>query len=423
MRGRCGGADETYEPRGPWEGYSRKRPDREVETAVSVERLSQVAEGLGRLPSGFRLHPKLKKLMKERSAAISEDLLVDWGLGEALAFGALLLEGTSIRLSGEDSSRGTFSHRHAVFVDQGTSDEYAPLDHLDRQQGRFEVYDSQLSELAVLGFEYGYSLAAPDTLTLWEAQFGDFVNGAQVIIDQFITSAPVKWGRMSGLVLLLPHGYEGQGPEHSSARVERFLQLCAEDALQVANCTTPAQYFHLLRRQMLRNYRAPLVLFTPKSLLRLPAARSKVSDFSEGGFAPVLADSDSHAAPESVRRVVFCSGKVYYDFMAEREKRRGSRAGEIAILRIEELYPWPESLLRAHLDSYRNAESFVWLQEEPQNMGPWTFVRDRLEELIERADGLLYAGRPSSASPAVGSARIHRAEQAALLESALEGVD
>ncbi|MED5263125.1 MAG: 2-oxoglutarate dehydrogenase E1 component [Myxococcota bacterium] len=415
--------DEPYEPRGPWEGYSRTPPDVDVETAVPVEQLAKVADGLGRLPQGFRLHPKLQKLVEERCSVARGDVPIDWGLGEALAFGSLLLEGTSIRLSGEDSSRGTFSHRHAVFVDQETSEEYAPLDHLDPQQARFEVYDSLLSELAVLGFEYGYSLASPGTLTIWEAQFGDFANGAQVIIDQFITSAPVKWGRMSGLVLLLPHGYEGQGPEHSSARVERFLQLCAEDALQVANCTTPAQYFHLLRRQMRRNYRSPLVLFSPKSLLRLPAARSCLADLTGGRFESVLADPESLEAPERVCRVIFCSGKVYYDLVVDREKRRGERAGEIAILRIEELYPWPEASLREHLDRYPNARSFVWLQEEPQNMGPWTFVRDRLEDLVGNSADFSYAGRPPSASPAVGSARIHRVEQAALLESALEGAD
>ena len=270
--------DEPYEPRGPWEGYSRTPTDVDVDTAVSIEQLGKVADGLGRLPNGFRLHPKLEKLVAERCSVIRDELPIDWGLGEALAFGSLLLEGTSIRLSGEDSSRGTFSHRHAVFVDQKTSEEYAPLDHLDPQQARFEVYDSQLSELAVLGFEYGYSLAAPNTLTLWEAQFGDFVNGAQVIIDQFITSAPVKWGRMSGLVLLLPHGYEGQGPEHSSARVERFLQLCAEDALQVANCTTPAQYFHLLRRTD-----ASELSLAPGSLFAEEPAAATGGPLSSGG--------------------------------------------------------------------------------------------------------------------------------------------
>ena len=271
--------DEPYEPRGPWAGYRRTPPEKEIDTGVPEETLARIARGLGEVPQGFRVHPKLESLLLERAQSIETDSPIHWGLAEALAFGSLLLEGKAVRLSGQDCSRGTFSHRHAIVVDQDTAKDYAPLDHLDSGQARFEVYDSLLSEAAVLGFEYGYSLAEPGTLTLWEAQFGDFANGAQVIIDQFITSAHVKWSRMSGLVLLLPHGYEGQGPEHSSARVERFLQLCAEDALQVTNCTTPAQYFHLLRRQMLRSYRAPLVVFTPKSLLRSPAAASQKRDF------------------------------------------------------------------------------------------------------------------------------------------------
>ncbi|MCH2187973.1 2-oxoglutarate dehydrogenase E1 component, partial [Myxococcota bacterium] len=264
------GPDEPYEPNGPWQGFSRIRPSESPETAVSMDRLDQIATGLGNLPPYFHVHKKLAALVERRQQTVSERAPIDWGTGEALAFGSLLLEGTAVRLSGQDSSRGTFSHRHAVLTDQESGEEYAPLAHLSGTQARFEVYDSLLSEAAVLGFEYGYSLADPNTLVLWEAQFGDFANGAQVIIDQFISSAHVKWGRMSGLVMLLPHGYEGQGPEHSSARIERFLQCCAEDSLQVVNCTTPAQYFHVLRRQMSRRYRAPMVIFTPKSLLRAP---------------------------------------------------------------------------------------------------------------------------------------------------------
>lgn len=412
--------DEPYEPRGPWQGFSRTRPAGDCETGVSRAQLSKIAEGLGRVPEGFSVHPKLKKLLKARSRAIAEDSPVDWGLGEALAFGSLLLEGSAIRLSGQDSSRGTFSHRHAILVDQQTSEEFAPLAHLDPEQARFDCYDSQLSEAAVLGFEYGYSVAEPRTLTLWEAQFGDFANGAQVMIDQFITSAHVKWGRMSGLVMLLPHGFEGQGPEHSSARVERFLQLCAEDALQVANCTTSAQYFHLLRRQMLRAYRAPLVIFTPKSLLRLPAAASPCEDFISGRFHPVFPDPASWEAPAEVRRVLFCSGKLYYDLVAEREKLLGSRAGEVAIVRIEELYPWPRGELEGCLAHYAKADSFGWAQEEPANMGAYTFVRDRLDELVGDAADVEYQGRPAAASPASGSLRVHRREQAALLAAALD---
>ena len=415
--------DEPYEPRGPWAGYERMRPEEEPDTRVSKETLERIAKGLGTLPKGFHAHPKIEKLLEERAQSVATGAPIDWGLGEALAFGSLLLEGKAVRLSGQDSSRGTFSHRHAIVVDQDSTKEYASLDHLHPDQSRFEVYDSLLSEAAVLGFEYGYSLAEPGTLTLWEAQFGDFANGAQVIIDQFITSAHVKWARMSGLVLLLPHGYEGQGPEHSSARVERFLQLCAEDALQVANCTTSAQYFHLLRRQMLRSYRAPLVTFTPKSLLRSPLAMSHTADFCESVFQPVLVDSESLEAPENTERVLFCSGKVFYDLAKERAKRLGESAHRVAILRIEELYPWPEELLRAALSRYAKADRFLWVQEEPQNMGAWTFARDRLGDLVDAISPIGYVGRPPAASPAVGSARVHRKEQAALLAAAFESVD
>jgi 2-oxoglutarate dehydrogenase complex dehydrogenase (E1) component-like enzyme len=336
-----------------------------------------------------------------------------------LAFGSLLLEGTPVRLSGQDSSRGTFAHRHAVLVDQDSGEEYTPLDHVSDTQARFEVYDSLLSEAAVLGFEYGYSVADPSTLVLWEAQFGDFVNGAQVIIDQFITCAHQKWGRMSGLVMLLPHGYEGQGPEHSSARVERFLQTCAEDSIQVVNCTNPAQYFHVLRRQMRRAYRAPLVIFTPKSLLRHPKAAAQVEQFTTGSFQEVIDDPIAAARSEDVRRVIACTGKVYYDLIEERAKRLAGREHELAVVRVEQLYPWPEAELSEIFGRYSGAESRVWCQEEPRNMGAWTFVRDRLESIIGDKQRLICAGRPEAASPAVGSPRIHRAQLRALLDEAL----
>ena len=407
--------DEPYEPRGPWTGYSRTRPGEEVDTAVSVERLAEIAEGISRVPSYFSVHKKLRTLLDARAKAISEGKPIDWGLGEALAFGSLLLEGTPVRLSGQDSSRGTFSHRHAVLVDQQSGEEYAPLDHIRDNQARFEVYDSLLSEAAVLGFEYGYSLADPSSLVLWEAQFGDFANGAQVIIDQFITSAHVKWGRMSGLVMLLPHGYEGQGPEHSSARPERFLQICAEDCLQVVNCTSSAQFFHVLRRQMLRDYRAPLVVLTPKSLLRHPNAASKVEHFSEGRFEEVIDDPVASERPDEVKTVVACSGKVYYDLVAERAERLEGREHEMAILRIEELYPWPEGELSECLGRYASASDHVWCQEEPRNMGAWTFVRDRIREILGAERPLRYAGRDEAASPAVGSPRIHRQQLEAFL--------
>jgi 2-oxoglutarate dehydrogenase E1 component len=417
------GPDEPYEPRGRWSGYSRLRPDEEIETGIPPLRLAQIAEGISRMPSYFNVHKKLRTILDSRNKAIAEGLPIDWGLGEALAFGSLLLEGTPVRISGQDSSRGTFSHRHAVLVDQDSGEEYMPLDHITGNQARFEVYDSLLSEAAVLGFEYGYSLADPGTLVVWEAQFGDFVNGAQVIIDQFITSAHVKWGRMSGLVMLLPHGYEGQGPEHSSARMERFLQTCAEDCLQVVNCTSPAQYFHVLRRQMLREYRAPLVVFTPKSLLRHPKAASHVDDFVSGGFKELIDDPIATASPEAVRRVIACSGKVYYDLKAERESRLGDeRLAEVAIVRFEQLYPWPGSEFGEILARYPDTAEVVWCQEEPQNMGPWTFIWPRIQNMLTEGRRLRYAGREEAASPATGSPRIHRAQLERFLEDAFGGL-
>ena len=415
------GPDEPYEPRGPWTGFSRMRPVRGAATAVSIERLGQIAKGTATVPSYFHVHKKLQAILDARAKSVSEDSGIDWGLGEALAFGSLLLDGTPVRLSGQDSSRGTFAHRHATLVDQDSGEEYAPLDHLSDNQARFEVYDSLLSEAAVLGFEYGYSLADPSTLVLWEAQFGDFVNGAQVIIDQFISSAHVKWGRMSGLVMLLPHGYEGQGPEHSSARMERFLQTCAEDSIQVVNCTNPAQYFHVLRRQMRRGYRAPLVIFTPKSLLRHPKAHARVEDFTSGTFKTVIDDPIASVRSQDVRRVIACTGKVYYDLIEDRAVRFPGREHEVAIVRVEQLYPWPEDELTAIFGRYVKAEARVWAQEEPKNMGAWTFVRDRLEAIIGDKSHLICAGRPEAASPAVGSPRIHRAQLRALLNDAFGG--
>jgi 2-oxoglutarate dehydrogenase E1 component len=418
------GPDEPYEPRGPWSGFSRTREDDEPDTAVPVERLAAIAEGLAALPAGFRAHPKLLPMLERRRKVVSENGEIDWAMGEALSFGSLLLEGTPVRLSGQDSTRGTFSHRHAALVDQQTGEEYAALDHLTDTQARFYVYDSILSEMAVLGFEYGYSLADPTTLTLWEAQFGDFVNGAQVIIDQFIASAHVKWQRMSGLVMLLPHGYEGQGPEHSSARIERFLQLCAEDNLSVVNCTTPAQYFHVLRRQMRRNFRAPLIIFTPKSLLRHKRAVSKPEELARDGFRTLLDDPLAAADPKSVKRLVLCSGKVYYDLLAERERRHGpDDAGGVALVRVEQLYPWPAERVSQAVARYPGFERVVWCQEEPSNMGGWTFVRERIQDALGAGQKLAYAGRPESASPATGSGRVHREEQAGLVAAAFDGLD
>lgn len=413
---------EPHEPQGPWTGFSRVLPDDEIHTAVSVETLAQIAEGIASVPSYFRPHAKLIGLLDRRRKVVAERLPIDWAMGEVFAFGSLVLEGTRVRLSGQDSSRGTFSHRHAVLVDQDSGEEYTPLDHISEQQARFEVFDSLLSEAAVLGFEYGYSLAEPGTLTMWEAQFGDFANGAQVIIDQFIGSAHVKWGRMSGLVMLLPHGYEGQGPEHSSARIERYLQICAEDSIQVVNCTTPAQLFHVLRRQMRRAYRAPLVIFTPKSLLRLPEATSTIEDFTDARFQRVIEDAIAVSSTDAVERVLICSGKVYYDLMAERKKRFEGSEGRVAILRLEQLYPWPDDILGEMIAQYENALRVVWVQEEPANMGAWTFVRERIQGFLPRLANLAYAGRAPSASTAVGSTRIHIKQQNALLEAAFEGL-
>jgi 2-oxoglutarate dehydrogenase E1 component len=410
------GPDEPYEPSGPWTGFSRVLPEESPETGVAVDRLQQIAERVASLPPGFEVHRKLVPFLERRRKAIGEDAAIDWAFGEALAFGSLLLEGYGVRLSGQDSSRGTFSQRHAVLVDQTSEAEYAPLAHLSNAQGRFEVYDSLLSEAAVLGFEYGYSLVDPTTLVLWEAQFGDFANGAQVIIDQFVASAAVKWGRISGLVLLLPHGYEGQGPEHSSARIERYLQLCAEDNLHVVTCTTPAQYFHVLRRQMRRNFRAPLVVFTPKSLLRAPRATSRPADFASGRFQTVIGDPLAAREPQRVRRVLLSSGKVHYDLAEERERRGGSP--EVALLRIEQLYPWDEAALRAALAPFGAARRVLWVQEEPENMGAWSFVRERLRAALPSDLELGYAGRREAAAPAGGSMRMHRLRQAALVAEA-----
>jgi 2-oxoglutarate dehydrogenase E1 component len=418
--------DEPYDPRGPWTGFLRTDPGEDPDTAVPVDTLARIAEALATVPQGFEAHHKLRVLLERRRKVVAENGAIDWATGEALAFGSLVLEGTPVRLSGQDSSRGTFNQRHAVLVDQKTAAEYTPLDHIAEAQARFEAYDSHLSEMAVLGFEYGHSLADPTTLTIWEAQFGDFANGAQVIIDQFITSAHVKWQRMSGLVMLLPHGYEGNGPEHSSARLERFLQLCAEDNIQCVNCTTPAQYFHVLRRQMRRRWRSPLVIFTPKSLLRAPRATSRLEEFSGGRFQKVL-DDPAIGDPKGVQRLLLCCGKVYYDLVEHRELRdgvaAGQAAGDVAIVRVEQLYPWPEAELQRIMERYAHVESVFWVQEEPANMGGWSFVRGRIRSLIPGHTKLSYAGRRASASTATGSPRIHRLEQAALVQAAYQGLD
>jgi multifunctional 2-oxoglutarate metabolism enzyme len=386
------------------------------DTAVELSVLSQVAEGLTAFPADFHLHPKLRGFIDRRREAFRQGGPLDWALAESLAFGSLVLEGTPVRLSGQDSSRGTFSQRHAIFYDYEDGHEYCPLQHLAPEQARFATHDSSLSENAVLGFEFGYSLSDPLTLVIWEAQFGDFANGAQVVIDQFIAGSESKWSQPSGLTLLLPHGYEGQGPEHSSARIERFLQLCAEDNLQVANPSTPAQYFHLLRRQMLGGIRKPLVVFTPKSLLRHAAAISRVEDLAGGGFQEVIADARS-IQPEHVSRVLLCSGKVYYDLLGALEERQ---AGHAALVRVDQLYPFPLTQVRDVLLAYPRTADLVWVQEEPRNMGAWQFAQEQIQPLLAETGRMLgYAGRPASAAIAAGSHRRHLQEQQQLIEAAL----
>jgi len=384
-----------------------------VNTAVSKAELDKVVHALTHVPETFEVLPKVRRMLLDRRAqAHANGGPYDWAFAEALAFGSLLVEGVPVRLSGQDSRRGTFSQRHSVLHDAKTQEPYTPLLHIAEGQARFCVYNSLLSEAAVLGFDYGYSLNFPSMLCLWEAQFGDFANGAQVIIDQFIAAAESKWQRPSGIVLLLPHGYEGQGPEHSSARLERYLQLCAEDNMQVANPTTPAQYFHILRRQMKRPFRKPLIVMTPKSLLRAEYCVSTVADFTEGRFHEVLSGPAAGIAQE-VTRVIFCSGKVYYDLLAWREKNERK---DTALVRIEQLYPLHVDAIVEALAQFRNAGKFVWCQEESQNMGAWHSIGPKLSALIGRT--VVYAGRGESASTAVGALAVHKLEQRTLVEEA-----
>jgi 2-oxoglutarate dehydrogenase E1 component len=388
-----------------------------VATGISRDTLQKIGKTLTTVPDGFNLNPTLeKRFIPRRVEALANAGPIDWALAESLAFGSLLLEKTPVRLSGQDCRRGTFSHRHAVFYDYETRERHIPLEHLDRAQAKFCVHNSFLSEFAVLGFDYGYSLSYPTMLTLWEAQFGDFSNGAQVIIDQFISSAESKWQTPSDLVMLLPHGYEGMGPEHSSARLERYLQLCAEKNMIVGNFTTPAQYFHALRRQKHRDFRKPLILMTPKSLLSRPEAVSPESDFLEGScFQEVLPDTKAFANPADVERIIFCSGKVYYDLVARRQENAIENA---AIIRIEQLYPFHRELVSAIISQYSNASHFVWCQEEPLNMGAWSYISPRLERAVGHK--IRYAGRGTASSPAPGSKAIHYREQKQLLVNAFE---
>ena len=407
---------------GSWSGMvTAHGEDRRGETAVELDKLRQIGASMTTPPDGMTLNSKLLRIIKARGDMIAKGSGIDWSTAEHLAFGSILMEGNPVRLSGQDSCRGTFSQRHAVFVDQANEERYTPLNHLSEDQADFEVIDSPLSEASVMGFEYGFSQVEPNALVMWEAQFGDFANGAQVVVDQFISSGEAKWLRMNALVLLLPHGYEGQGPEHSSARLERYLQLCAEDNMQVVNCTTPANYFHALRRQLRRNFRKPLIVMTPKSLLRHKACVSDLADMGPGTtFHRLLDERDTQVRHGKVKRIVLCSGKVYYDLAAARD---AAKAWDIEILRVEQLYPFPTKAVKEILSKTPKA-SVVWCQEEPKNMGGWTFVRDYIEDIMAETgmqqQRLVYAGRDAAASPATGTLSRHNREQNDLVAAALD---
>ncbi len=407
---------------GQWAGFEKSKGDSsEGKTGVKIDLLKDVGLKLAHVPGNIKVNSKIVRQLDAKQKMMESGVGIDWATAEALAFGTLMREGYGVRLSGQDCGRGTFSQRHSVLVDQDTEARYIPLNHVGGDKAEYEVIDSSLSEFAILGFEYGYSLGRPNHLTLWEGQFGDFANGAQVIIDQFIASGEVKWLRMSGLVMLLPHGYEGQGPEHSSARLERFLQLCAEDNMQVANCTTPANYFHILRRQLHRKFRKPLILMTPKSLLRHKLAVSNLEEMAEGAqFKRVIGESSELVRDDKIKRVVVTSGKVYYDLLEAREEQ-GIK--DVAIIRTEQYYPFPAKELKAEFARYKNAE-IVWCQEEPKNMGAWFFMAPHMEELLvdmgRLNERVIYAGRAAAASPAVGYLKIHEKQQRELINIALQ---
>ncbi len=401
---------------GNWQKIKRataKDFEQSPDTSVKLEVLKDLAKRLTGLPDDKKFYRKLIKLQDDRRKMVFDDDRLDWAMGELLAYATLLIEGYSVRLSGQDSERGTFSHRHAVMRLEDSEENYIPLENIDKKQARFEVYNSLLSEYGVVGFEYGYALEAPDNLTIWEAQFGDFNNGAQIIIDQYLSSAEEKWNVMNDLVMFLPHGYEGQGPEHSSARIERFLNLCAENNMQLANPTTPANFFHLLRRQLHRDFRKPLVVFTPKSLLRHPRCVSSLDAFSKGGFNEVI--DDPQANPDQVTRLVFCSGKLYYDLLEEKEEKQ---LDTTAIIRVEQLYPLPEKQIRGILKKYHQANDFIWSQEEPVNMGAWPFMMQYFPDVK-----LDVVARPASGSPATGSPKFHQLRQRKVIEKSFRECD
>ncbi|MCW5659476.1 MAG: 2-oxoglutarate dehydrogenase E1 component [Burkholderiaceae bacterium] len=403
-----------------WAPFLGKKWTDSADTALPLAEIKRLAERITTVPSNFKVHPLVEKVLADRAAMGRGEINVDWGMGEHLAYASLVASGYAVRLSGEDCGRGTFTHRHSVLHDQNRekwdTGTYTPLEHVADNQAPFVVIDSILSEEAVLGFEYGYASADPNTLVIWEAQFGDFANGAQVVIDQFIASGEVKWGRVNGLTLMLPHGYEGQGPEHSSARLERFMQLAADHNMQVVQPTTASQIFHLLRRQMVRQFRKPLVIMTPKSLLRAKDATSPLSEFTKGEFKTVIGPVRAEVEADKVKRVIACSGKVAYDLIKYRDQRK---AWDVAVLRVEQLYPFPHKAFAAEMKRFPNASEVVWCQDEPQNQGAWFFVQHYLHENMGDGQRLGYAGRPASASPAVGYAHLHQEQQKALLEQAL----
>ena len=402
-----------------WSPYMNAKWTDHADTALPLSELNRLGERITTVPEGFTVHPLVNKLLNDRRAMAKGEINLDWGMGEHLAFASLVASGYGLRITGQDSGRGTFTHRHAVWHDQNrerwNDGTYIPLQNVSENQAPFTVIDSVLSEEAVLAFEYGYSSALPNTMTIWEAQFGDFVNGAQVVIDQFISSGEAKWGRQCGLTMMLPHGYEGQGPEHSSARIERFLQLCADNNIQVVQPTNASQIFHLLRRQMIRAFRKPLVILTPKSLLRNKDAGSPLSDLAGGSFLPVIGEVDASLKPSNVKRVLVCSGKVYYDLVNGRKERE---LDNVAIVRVEQLYPFAHKAFQAELAKYEKLSEVIWVQDEPQNQGPWFYVQHHLYENMRDGQKLAYAGRPASASPAVGYLAKHQEQQKTLVEQA-----
>ena len=402
-----------------WAPFLNKKWTDEADTAIPLTEWKRLAERVSTAREGFKVHPLVEKVLNDRGAMGRGETNIDWGMGEHMAFASLVASGYPVRLSGEDSGRGTFTHRHAVLHNQNRekwdTGVYIPLRHIAKDQAPFLVIDSILSEEAVLGFEYGYASAEPNTLTIWEAQFGDFANGAQVVIDQFIASGEVKWGRANGLVMMLPHGYEGQGPEHSSARLERFMQLCADTNMQVIQPTTASQIFHVLRRQMIRQFRKPLILLTPKSLLRNKEAASPLSEFTKGKFHTILPERDETIDAKQVTRLVMCSGKVYYDLVKQRTEKKIT---DVAVIRLEQLYPFPHKALVAELKKYPKVQEVVWCQDEPQNQGAWFFVQHNILENMSDGMKLAYAGRPASASPACGYAHLHQEQQKSLLNAA-----